>query len=245
MGAIPRELVESELFGHEKGAFTGAMARKKGYFELANSGTLFLDEVAEMEPNTQTKLLRALQEREIVRVGGEKAIPFDTRIIIATHKDLAEEVRKGRFREDLYYRLLGLNIKLPPLCQRGNDILLLAQSFLDKFIQQNKMSQQSISKEAKSKLLAYSYPGNVRELKAIMELAAVLSNGNRIQEEDIQFNSVKREAGFLTQELTLEGYKNLIIKSFLEKYADDVMLVAQKLDIGKSTIYRMLKEEKH
>lgn len=245
MGAIPRELVESELFGHEKGAFTGAMARKKGYFELANSGTLFLDEVAEMEPNTQTKLLRALQEREIVRVGGEKAIPFDTRIIIATHKDLAEEVRKGRFREDLYYRLLGLNIKLPPLSQRGNDILLLAQSFLDKFIQQNKMSQQSISKEAKSKLLAYSYPGNVRELKAIIELATVLSNGKIIQEEDIQFNSVKREAGFLTQELTLEGYKNLIIKSFLEKYADDVMLVAQKLDIGKSTIYRMLKEEKH
>lgn len=245
MGAIPRELVESELFGHEKGAFTGAMARKKGYFELANSGTLFLDEVAEMESNTQTKLLRALQEREIVRVGGEKTIPFDTRIIIATHKDLAEEVRKGRFREDLYYRLLGLNIKLPPLSQRGNDILLLAQSFLDKFIQQNKMSQQSISKEAKSKLLAYSYPGNVRELKAIIELATVLSNGKIIQEEDIQFNSVKREAGFLTQELTLEGYKNLIIKSFLEKYADDVMLVAQKLDIGKSTIYRMLKEEKH
>lgn len=245
MGAIPRELVESELFGHEKGAFTGAMARKKGHFELANGGTLFLDEVAEMEPNAQTKLLRALQEREIVRVGGEKAIPFDARIIIATHKDLAEEVRKGRFREDLYYRLLGLNIKLPPLCQRGNDILLLAQSFLDKFIQQNKMSQQSISKGAKSKLLAYSYPGNVRELKAIIELAAVLSDGKIIQEEDIQFNSVKREAGFLTRELTLEGYKSLIIKSFLDKYDDDVMLVAQKLDIGKSTIYRMLKEEKN
>jgi len=106
------------------------------------------------------------------------------------------------------------------------------------------MQQQSITKEAKSKLLAYSYPGNVRELKAIMELAAVLSNGKIIQEEDIQFNSIKREAGFLSQELTLEGYKNLIIKSFLEKYNDDVMLVAQKLDIGKSTIYRMLKEEK-
>lgn len=244
MGAIPRELVESELFGHEKGAFTGAMARKKGHFELANGGTLFLDEVAEMEASTQTKLLRALQEREVVRVGGEKAIPFDARIIIATHKDLAEEARKGRFREDLYYRLLGLNIKLPPLWERGNDILLLAQSFLDKFTQQNKMPQQSIAKGAKSKLLAYSYPGNVRELKAIMDLAAVLSNGKIIQEEDIQFNSVKREAGFLTQELTLEGYKNLIIKSFLEKYDDDVMLVAQKLDIGKSTIYRMIKEEK-
>lgn len=244
MGAIPRELVESELFGHEKGAFTGAIARKKGHFELADGGTLFLDEVAEMSLNSQTKLLRALQEREIVRVGGDKPIAFDTRIIIATHKDLGEEVRKGRFREDLYYRLLGLNIRLPLLMERGNDILLLAQSFLDKFTSQNKMGKMSIAKSAKNKLLAYSYPGNVRELKAIMELSAVLANDQIIQEEDIQFNSIQREAGFLTRELTLEGYKNLIIKSFLEKYNDDVMLVARKLDIGKSTIYRMLKEEK-
>ncbi|MEZ5041049.1 MAG: sigma-54 dependent transcriptional regulator [Saprospiraceae bacterium] len=245
MGAIPKELVESELFGHEKGAFTGAMARKKGQFELANDGTLFLDEIAEMELSMQTKLLRALQEREIVRVGGEKAIPFDARIIIATHKDLGEEVRQGRFREDLYYRLLGLNIKLPLLWERENDILLLAQFFLDKFTEQNQMPLMTISKEAKSKLLAYSYPGNVRELKAIMELAAVMASSKVIQAEDIQFNSIKREAGFLTKELTLEGYKNLIITAFLEKYDDDVMLVAQKLDIGKSTIYRLLKEEKH
>lgn len=244
MGAIPRELVESDLFGHEKGAFTGAIARKKGHFELANGGTLFLDEVAEMDLSAQTKLLRALQEREIVRVGGEKPIPFDARIIIATHKDLGEEVRKGRFREDLYYRLLGLNIKLPLLMERGNDILLLAQSFLDKFTAQNEMGKMSIAKSAKNKLLTYSYPGNVRELKAIMELAAVLANDQIIQEEDIQFNSIQREAGFLSQELTLEGYKNLIIKSFLDKYNDDVMLVAKKLDIGKSTIYRMLKDER-
>lgn len=244
MGAIPRELVESELFGHEKGAFTGAIARKKGHFELANGGTLFLDEVAEMDLSTQTKLLRALQEREIIRVGGEKPIPFDARIIIATHKDLGEEVRRGRFREDLYYRLLGLNIKLPLLMERGNDILLLAQAFLDRFTSQNGMAKMSIAKSAKNKLMEYSYPGNVRELKAIMELAAVLANDQIIQEEDIQFNSIQREAGFLAQELTLEGYKNLIIKSFLDKYNDDVMLVARKLDIGKSTIYRMLKEER-
>ncbi|MBX2875015.1 MAG: sigma-54 dependent transcriptional regulator [Saprospiraceae bacterium] len=244
MGAIPRELVESELFGHEKGAFTGAIARKKGHFELANGGTLFLDEVAEMDISAQTKLLRALQEREIVRVGGEKPIPFDARIVIATHKDLGEEVRRGRFREDLYYRLLGLNIKLPLLMERGNDILLLAQAFLDRFTSQNSMGKMSIAKSAKNKLMGYSYPGNVRELKAIIELAAVLANDRIIQEEDIQFNSIQREAGFLAQELTLEGYKNLIIKSFLDKYNDDVMLVAKKLDIGKSTIYRMLKEER-
>ncbi len=244
MGAIPRELVESELFGHEKGAFTGAITRKKGHFELANGGTLFLDEVAEMELSAQTKLLRALQEREIIRVGGEKPIPFDARIIIATHKDLGEEVRRGKFREDLYYRLLGLNIKLPLLMERGNDILLLAQAFLDRFTNQNNMGKMSLAKIAKNKLMEYSYPGNVRELKAIIELAAVLANDRIIQEEDIQFNSIQREAGFLAQELTLEGYKNLIIKSFLDKYNDDVMLVARKLDIGKSTIYRMLKEER-
>ena len=128
--------------------------------------------------------------------------------------------------------------------ERGNDILLLAQAFLDRFTNQNGMGKMSIAKLAKNKLMEYSYPGNVRELKAIMELAAVLANDQIIQEEDIQFNSIQREAGFLTQELTLEAYKNLIIKSFLDKYNDDVMLVAKKLDIGKSTIYRMLKEER-
>lgn len=243
MGAIPADLLESELFGHEKGAFTGAIARKKGQFELASNGTLFLDEIAEIDLGLQAKLLRALQEREIVRVGGEKPIPFDGRIMIASHKDLAEEVREGRFREDLYYRLLGLNVMLPPLRERGNDILLLANAFLTNFCKENKMRTLSFSKEAKTKLLAYQYPGNVRELRATVELAAVLADNEQIVAEDIQFKSIKKENNFLGQELTMEEYKRNILHYFLEKYDQDVLLVADKLAIGKSTIYRLLKEE--
>ena len=244
MGAIPKDLMESELFGYEKGAFTGAVTRKKGKLELADKGTLFLDEVGETDLHMQVKLLRAIQEREFSRLGGEKSIKFNTRIIIATHKDLAEEVRAGRFREDLYYRLLGLKITLPPLRERGKDIILLANFFLKAFAKQNKISPLLLSKKAKKKLMAYSYPGNVRELKAIIELATVMASEGKIEEEDIQFNSIRREANFLTEELTLEDYKHMIIKHFLNKYDNDVILVAQKLDIGKSTIYRMLKEEK-
>ena len=242
MSAIPRELVESELFGYEKGAFTGALARKKGQFELADGGTLFLDEIAEMDMSMQAKLLRALQEREFIRVGGEKPIGFDARLVIATHKDLAEEVRVGRFREDLYYRLLGLPIHLPPLRDRGNDVILLAQTFLDEYAQTHGMNTLSLSKSAKSKLLNYDFPGNVRELKAVMQLAAVMSGADTVEPEDIQFRSVRKESGFFQEDMTLEEYKNRIIRQYLEKYDNDVLLVARKLDIGKSTIYRLLKE---
>ena len=243
MSAIPKELVESELFGYEKGAFTGAVARKKGQFELADGGTLFLDEVSEMDLNIQAKLLRALQEREIMRVGGDKPIPYNARIIIATHHNLAEEVQNGNFREDLYYRLLGLGIVLPPLRERGNDILLMGQQFLKDFAKSNGMEQLELSKEAKNKLLQYSFPGNVRELKAIIELAAVMASNGVVEAGDIQFNSIQKETVFLSEELTLEDYKNRIISHFLEKYDNDVLLVADKLNIGKSTIYRMLKNE--
>jgi len=243
MSAIPNELVESELFGHEKGAFTGALSRKKGQFELANNGTLFLDEIAELDLNHQAKLLRALQEREVMRVGGESPVKFNARILIATHRDLAAEVRNGNFREDLYYRLIGLNVALPSLRERGNDILLLGQHFLNDFSKSQKMGKLEISKEAKKKLLEYSYPGNVRELKAVMELAAVMAEEKTVESEDIQFNSVRREQNFMTEEMTLEEYKHRIIRHFLQKYEDDVLLVAKKLDIGKSTIYRLLKEE--
>jgi len=242
MSAIPKELLESELFGYEKGAFTGANTRKKGQFELADKGTLFLDEIAEMDLNIQAKLLRAIQEREVRRVGGEQSIKYDARILIATHKDLAEEVRIGNFREDLYYRLLGLNIALPPLRERGKDIILLAQHFLNDFLKNNSIETVSFSKEAKNKLLNYSFPGNVRELKAIVDLSAIMAMDGLIQADDIQFNSIKKEAGFLTQEMSMEAYKQKIVSFYLKKYENDVLLVAKKLDIGKSTIYRMLKE---
>ncbi len=244
MSAIPRELLESELFGYEKGAFTGALSRKRGQFELANGGTLFLDEIAELDISLQSKLLRALQEREFIRVGGESPIPFDARLIVATHKNLVEEVRGGSFREDLYFRLLGLNIKLPPLRERGNDILLLAQKFLHDFGKQQGKKNPEFSKAAKNKLLGYRYPGNVRELMAVIELASVLASDKNIEAEDIQFSSMVKEPGFYDQAMTLEDYKDQIINFYLNKYSDNVQEVANKLNIGKSTIYRLLQLKK-
>ena len=244
MSAIPKDLLESELFGYEKGAFTGANTRRKGMFEMANKGTLFLDEIGEMDINLQAKVLRALQEREIMRLGAEKPISFDARVIVATHRNLQDEVSDGNFREDLYYRLLGLPLQLPPLRDRGNDIILLANFFLNLFCKNNGIEELVISKDAKNKLLSYSFPGNVRELKAIIELAAVLTNDNFINEDDIKFNSPKKAAGFLSQEMTFEQFKKAIVTHYLEKYDNDIEKVAVKLDIGKSTIYRMLKNEK-
>ena len=244
MSAIPRELLESELFGYEKGAFTGAITRKKGQFELSNDGTLFLDEIADLEISMQAKLLRALQEREFIRVGGESPISFDARLIVATHRNLAEEVQKGNFREDLYYRLLGLNIKLPPLRERSEDVLLLAKNFLANASKQQGIQPLDISKAAKNKLLAYPFPGNVRELMAVMELAAVLAEGKYVEAEDIQFNSIIKEAELFSQEMSLEDYKIQIIQSYLKRYDNNVQLVAEKLNIGKSTIYRLIQQDK-
>lgn len=244
MAAIPSELMESELFGYEKGAFTGAVARRAGKFEEANKGTIFLDEIGELNLGLQSKLLRVLQEREVVRIGGHERVKLDVRIITATHKNLAEEVAKGNFREDLYYRLSGLPINLPPLRERGNDILLLAKNFLDSFCKSNKMEAMSIEQSAKEKLLRYDYPGNVRELKGIMELAAVMSNNNKINADDITFTALNTSKQFLSEEKTLEQHNRDIIVHYLRKYNNEVVKVAQKLDIGKSTIYRMLKEMK-
>jgi len=241
MAAIPKELIESELFGHEKGAFTGAIARKPGKFEEANGGTIFLDEIAEMDLSLQSKLLRVLQEREVVRVGGNESVKLDVRLIVATHKDLAEEVRNGSFREDLYFRIMGMPIELPPLRERGNDILILAKHFADGFAKENKMNSISFSKDAKDKLLNYFYPGNVRELKAIIDLAAVMCEANEIKADDITYASVKRDDVFITEQKTLRQHTCDIIRYYLKQNDNDVIATAQKLDIGKSTIYKMIK----
>ncbi len=243
VSAIPRDLIESEMFGHEKGAFTGAVTRKIGKFEQAQGGTIFLDEIGEMDLNMQTKLLRVLQERELTRVGGNDLIKIDARIIVATNRNLAEEVQKGNFREDLYYRLLGLPIELPPLRYRGNDIIILAKYFTDEFCADNKMPKLSISESAQQKLMKYPFPGNVRELRAVMELAAVLTDTDQIDESHISFNSTDSAGSFLMEENTLEGYTRKIIRYYLQKHNNNVLLVAKKLDIGKSTIYRMIKEK--
>ncbi len=243
MAAIPHELVESELFGYEKGAFTGAIGRRNGRFEEANGGTVFLDEIAELDLNLQSKLLRVLQEREVVRVGGNETIKLDVRLIVATHKNLAEEVKQGLFREDLYYRLMGLPIELPPLRERGNDILILAKHFLDEFASDNKTPVLSVTQGAKEKLLCYNYPGNIRELKAVVDLAAVMSDGIEIQAADISFPGAKNEKVFVTEEKSLEQYNYDIIKFYLKKYSNDIGTVANKLEIGKSTIYKMIQRK--
>ncbi|MEO8403164.1 MAG: sigma-54 dependent transcriptional regulator [Chitinophagaceae bacterium] len=240
MAAIPSELLESELFGHEKGAFTGAVARKIGKFEEANKGTLFLDEIAELDLSLQSKLLRVLQERELIRVGGQEKVKLDVRLIVATHRKLLDEVKKNTFREDLYYRIMGLPIDLPPLRERENDILLLAKFFLDEFCKENKTPIQQLSPSAKERLMKYNFPGNVRELKAMMDLAAVMSDGQEVKDSDISFASAKGEDFFMVQEKTLKEYTIHIIQHYLDKYDTNVLKVADKLDIGKSTIYKMI-----
>lgn len=242
IAAIPRDLIESELFGHEKGAFTGALTRRIGKFEEAEGGTIFLDEIGEMDPNLQAKLLRVLQEREVTRIGGNQVIKLDVRILAATHKDLSEEVKAGRFREDLYYRLLGLPIHLPPLRERGNDVILIAKHFLDQFANENGMRKFKISPEAQEKLLQYPFPGNIRELKSIIELAAVMAEEQEIRPQDISFNSTARMESFLYQEMTMQEFMYRIIRHYLNKYENNVLEVARRLDIGKSSLYRYLKE---
>lgn len=242
IAAIPSELIESELFGHEKGAFTGAMTRRIGKFEEADGGTIFLDEIGEMDPSVQAKLLRVLQEREVTRIGSNQVIKLDVRVITATHRDLAEEVKAGRFREDLYYRLLGLPVHLPPLRERGNDILLITKHFLDQFSKENQLPKFRISETAQKKMLEYSFPGNIRELKSIIELAAVMAEGNEIREQDITFSSTTRADSILYQEMTMQAYMYRIIRHFLNRYDNNVLEVAKRLDIGKSSLYRYLKE---
>jgi len=242
MAAIPAELLESELFGHEKGAFTSAVARKIGKFEEANGGTLFLDEIGDLNLAIQSKLLRVLQERELQRVGGNERIKLDVRLITATHKNLAEEVKNNNFREDLYYRIIGLPLVLPPLRERGQDALYLAKHFVDEFCREYGKPPLALAPAALDKLRAYDYPGNVRELKTIVELAAVLSNGHEIEPADILFAPAGRDAGFLASEKTLRDYTRTIVRHYLDKYPGNVPLVAQKLDVGKSTIYKMIQD---
>ena len=240
VAAIPKELIESELFGHEKGAFTGAVTRRIGKFEEANNGTLFLDEIGELDINLQAKLLRVLQEKELVRVGGNETVKINCRIIVATHKNLLQEVQNKTFREDLYYRLIGLPIHIPPLRERGNDIVILAKHFMDLFCKENGVTKKVLSEEAQKKLLAYPFPGNVRELRSVIELSVVMSDADAIEPQHLSLNATSSLNGMMNHEKSLKQYETDIIQHYLDKYDRDVLLVAKKLDIGKSTIYRMI-----
>lgn len=242
ISSIPETLIESELFGYEKGAFTGADTSKAGRIETAEGGTLFLDEIAEMNLGTQAKLLRVLQEREVNRLGSNKPVKFDVRIIIATHRNLSEQVKKGEFREDLYFRLLGLTIDLPPLRDRGNDFLILSTFFINEFCDENNMPRKKLSESAREKLRSYSFPGNVRELKALIELACVLSDTDIVDEVHVNINPLNVRQNLLDKEKTLQEYNEEIIRYFVDKYKN-IREVARRLDVGKSTIYRYLKEK--
>jgi DNA-binding NtrC family response regulator len=243
LAAIPKDLLESELFGHEKGAFTGAISRRIGKFEEASKGTLFLDEIGEMDINMQAKLLRVLQEKEIVRVGSNDVVKVDVRIVVATHRNLAEMVKNGTFREDLYYRILGLPIHLPPLRERENDVLIIAKHIMDHFCKENGLPRKNFLTEAKKKLLAHAFPGNVRELKSIIELACVMSEDKDIEAEHLNITSPNGMQEFMLKEASLKEFTTRFIQFYLDKYNYDVLKVARKLDVGKSTIYRMIQNK--
>jgi two-component system response regulator HydG len=250
-GAITETLLESELFGHEKGAFTGAIRRKLGRFELADGGTLFLDEVGDVSQALQVKLLRVLQEREFERVGGEETIRVDVRVISATNKDLEEEVRAGRFREDLFYRLHVLPIHVPPLRERPEDIPLLAAHFLEKLRPRTRHRVSRISDEALEKLCAYRWPGNVRELENVLEQALVFSQGDTLRADSLpaHLRAPAEEKGLLTMpdfsrplpEILDDLERTLILRAY-EKAGRVKTETARLLGIKPSALYYKLEK---
>ena len=238
---IPKDMIENELFGYEKGAFTGAHSRKTGLFEEADKGTIFLDEIAEMDLDMQTKLLRVLQEKEIKRLGSNEIIKVDVRVISSSHRNLIDEVHEGRFRADLFYRLMGLQIHLQPLRERGNDIILLATHFADVYCKENGRKGVTFDEETFGKLMSYHYPGNVRELKAIVELSVILSDNSVILPEHINFSPVTDHSKLLEEDLTLNGYIVKIIKHHLKKNNNNPTATAKALGVSRATIYNYIK----
>ncbi|MCS7013907.1 MAG: sigma-54 dependent transcriptional regulator [Chloroherpetonaceae bacterium] len=244
-GALPDSLLESELFGYEKGAFTNAIKQKKGRFELAHGGTIFLDEIADMPTPLQVKLLRVLQDGEFERLGGEETIKVDVRIIAATNKDIEKEIEQGRFREDLYYRLNVIKIKLPPLRQRQDDIIPLAQHFLEKYALLNAKSIKGISPEAMRLLEGHHWRGNVRELENVIERATVLCSGDMIQKEHLPDYITGQEHSKVVSfriGTTLEEIEEVMIARTLEATGGSKEETARLLGIGVATLYRKLKD---
>jgi len=259
-GAIPQQLVESELFGFEKHAFTGAKSRKKGLFEIADGGTIFLDEIGEISIDVQTKLLRFLEERKFKRVGGLKDIEVDVRIITATNKDLEEAVKTKEFRQDLYYRLNVVPINLPPLRNRGTDILLLADYYLDSYNKKFNKNIEGFTEEAKNKLLAYSWPGNIRELKNIIERIVILhkekyidfyhipieinskNENKKINVADKDHIEKKIVAGNFSLEDELESIERKYIKIALEKTNNNYTQASKLLGISRFALKRRIEK---
>ncbi len=240
---LAKDLLESELFGHEKGAFTGAHQLKRGKIELADGGTVFLDEVGDISPELQTKLLRFLQERELERVGGTQ--PVDVRVIAATNRDLSSAIKDGRFREDLYYRLNVIPISLPPLRERSEDISVLAQYFLKRFARETKKNFMGITEDAEAKLIAYDWPGNVRELANVIERAVVLGQGPEITPEDLptQGNLSHGNNGLssLSYRHALEAAKREAVKQALAQTNGNRAAAARLLGLHKTHLLNLMK----
>lgn len=243
--ALSESLLESELFGFEKGAFTGAEAQHKGRFELANGGTIFLDEIGEINQATQVKLLRVLQEKTFERVGGEKTISVDVRVVAATNRNLEDEVKAGRFREDLYYRLNVVRIEMPSLRERKDDIPLLMHSFLREFNIENEKNIKGFDNRAKSALIKYNWPGNIRELKNCIESAVVMCTGDEIKMEDLP-SSIRAQSEEKTISIpigiSMEEAEKIIIQENLAANNNNKSKTADILGIGRKTLHRKIEE---
>ncbi|MBC8042167.1 MAG: sigma-54-dependent Fis family transcriptional regulator [Rhizobacter sp.] len=244
-GALPEALLESELFGYEKGAFTNAVKQKRGRFEIANGGTIFLDEIGDMPTHLQVKLLRVLQDGEFERLGGEETLKVDVRVIAATNKDIEDEIEEGRFREDLYYRLNVIKLKLPPLRYRQDDVIALAQHFTEKFAMLNSKMIRAVSPEAIRLLEGHSWRGNVRELENVIERAVVLCNGETIQKEHLPDYITGQDSSKVISfrlGVTLEEVEDVMIARTLESTGGGKEEAAKILGIGVATLYRKLKD---
>jgi transcriptional regulator with GAF, ATPase, and Fis domain len=255
-GAIPEDILESELFGHEKGAFTGAVSSRVGRFQLADSGTIFLDEIGEMSPKLQVKLLRVLQERKVDPVGSTRSVDVDVRVIAATNKDLAEEVKAGRFREDLFYRLQVVPVTLPALRERDGDVELLARQFLAKHAAELGRPELSFSNEALRVLSSYSWPGNVRELENLVERVAILSDGDEIRADHLpQLLGDAPRVG-LPQALDfvlpafgvdfnalVDDYENRLITTALSQTGGNKKAAAKLLGLNRTTLVEKIKKK--
>ena len=243
--ALSENLLESELFGHEKGSFTGAANRKRGRFELANGGTIFLDEIGEINQNVQIKILRVLQEKQFERVGGEETLSVDVRVIAATNKDLEKEVREGRFREDLFYRLNVVQIEVPPLRERKDDIPLMIASFIKKASEENGKNVTGVDGKARSALYKYDWPGNIRQLKNCIESAVVMCEGDTITLNDLppSISQVSEEAVIkVPVGISLEEAEKIIIMQNLAINKGNKTKTAEILGIGRKTLHRKLDE---
>jgi two-component system nitrogen regulation response regulator NtrX len=251
--AIPEELIESELFGHEKGAFTGATTKKRGKFEIANEGTIFLDEIGDMSLKTQAKILRVLQEQQFQRVGGSRVLKVDVRVIAATNKDLAREIEKGRFREDLYYRLNVVPLEVPTLRERKDDIPQLVDHFLDDCAVQNRTRRKTIDPGALDVLAAYHWPGNVRELKNLIERLVILVPGDHIKASDIPSSYRGQAAGSALPPkdtyLSIDDFKQakktfeeIYIREKLKENDGNVSQTARRIGVGRSYLHKKLKQ---